>query len=420
MDHPFDEKKLEYLTALAEVKKPIIYGVGPAASLMHALLRARGREVFCFVGDANRGGEFEGCPRRSVYDLLLEELEDKFVILTTKSPTTLAVDWSQARNNLKSLGLLSKKDFFDPYPVSQLTCLDANLGHNQPGGEHWPGFKTCLGSGSPEARTIVTLGASTTDSFLSRYSAYFLSWPEFLGRRLAAAGARVNLFNGAVIDYTSSQELIKLIRDVIPQAPDTVISFSGISDFNKYIPPEKEAVYGANADFKSMLNRCRRPFLSRSTELFYSTGQQHFLEHAHWRDKGDLGGEISFGLRNDKTGARFWVDNMRMMHALGREFGFTFIGILQPSVYTLQNSKFQALNQKHINTRWGCQLERKMRRCYDQARELIAEYQYILDYTSIFDAVDDYVYCDYAHVIPEANQIIAARIHEDLRRLEVI
>ena len=121
---------------------------------------------------------------------------------------------------------------------AEFTLLDPLLGyaHSDDEGQqniymphsYLPGF-IAYGTETPdsfERPIIVTLGGSTTDPVFP----WGISWPEQLARYLAQNKLPGTVINGGVGGYSSSQELFKLIRDVIELKPDILITYNGAND----------------------------------------------------------------------------------------------------------------------------------------------------------------------------------------------
>ena len=262
-----------------------------------------------------------------------------------------------------------------------------------------PGFAVYGDSNKVKLR-IVTLGASTTDPCIND----FASWPEHLFNMLKDRGIKSVIYNGGHSAYSSSLELTKLIRDIIPLKPDIVISYGGIGDFIYVISDETTVL-------------CKRPF----------------LHHFHVDYFGNMiNDEVIYGLQNDKTIDRFWIDNMRMMNSICMEFGIKHLGVLQANPYS------EGLPSKHLDANWkifishtyshvpwgneivnnACD-ENYLRRIYDKVEPQIENIPYIYSFRHIFSGIDD-VYYDGAHVLERGNEIIAAHMYETLKAMNCI
>ncbi len=65
---------------------------------------------------------------------------------------------------------------------------------------------------------------------VGEYNTAVTNWTEWLEIILREKSYSVEVLAGGIQGYASSQELLKLIQDVLILRPDLVISFSGIND----------------------------------------------------------------------------------------------------------------------------------------------------------------------------------------------
>jgi hypothetical protein len=111
--------------------------------------------------------------------------------------------------------------------------------------ESRPGFVVYGADGDPGQPVLVTLGGSTTDH---QYNPEH-NWPRQLAGVLQRQGRPTAVYNGGVFGYRSDQELLKLLRDVLPLAPDVVVAFDGINDLSPLerplVHPEVASAYNA-------------------------------------------------------------------------------------------------------------------------------------------------------------------------------
>ena len=328
-----------------------------------------------------------------VLEFAYDDPNSYFVMVIEPRRTFAQIQRELASCNLVegiNYNLVCYKNFYEAYTP----MLDAHLMYGRI--HELPGFAVVGDSGKARLR-IAVLGASTTD----QYTNDFASWPEHLHRMLKENGIETVIYNGGHSAYSSSLELTKLIRDVIPLEPDIVISYGGIGDFIYVVTDESTGL-------------CRRPFLHHFHAEFYNNMTN---------------GEAIFGLQNDKAIDRFWVDNIRMMNSICREFGIKHLGVLQANPYS------DGLPSKHIDANWrifvthtyshlpwcdevvsNASDENYLRRIYDNVESLIESIPYIHSFRRIFDGIDD-VYYDGAHVQERGNEIVAARMYEALKAM---
>lgn len=100
--------------------------------------------------------------------------------------------------------------------------LDVNNGYNV----KWKDEKSLIRLGNGKGKKIAILGGSTSDAKLYPEK----SWPEMLEKIIAKENKDVDLYCGGVQGYVVSQEMTKLIRDILPINPDILIIYSGLND----------------------------------------------------------------------------------------------------------------------------------------------------------------------------------------------
>ncbi|WP_424832217.1 SGNH/GDSL hydrolase family protein [Ruegeria sp.] len=185
-----------------------------------------------------------------------------------------------------------------PYEEPDYSVYDPFLGYSKksnaiPGYDIWPpgeGFKD-------KDIVILTIGGSTTDFGSAR-------WPAFLGEILISQGVNTVILNGGVAGYSSSQELIKVLRDLPSIKPDIVVSLSGINDFTwGHTRPEFPLLHS--------YQRRVAEYLCESTDAF-----------------DDWVGGIPH--RSDKS--EVWLRNIRLMRALCTDADAQILCCLQPTM----------------------------------------------------------------------------------------
>jgi hypothetical protein len=387
----------------------IIHGANREGVELHRRLREMNIHVIYFVADIPFSDTFDSLPLRSMYDLMFETMEDKFVFVVGSYPPGSLYDagWNQQSaffiaENIQFHSLLSQGGTYTQHNVH--VQLDAHLGNNIYRGEK-QGIRIWGNWDAQQAVKIVTLGGSTSDPFFADYSELYTSWSEMLYLRLQTFIPNITIACGGIVAYASTQELLKLIRDIVPQNPDLVIDFSIVNDLFKYFS------YSSELDGSiEKKNHHKRPFLSFPTERFYRFAQENAVHNKLTEDARP----VCFGVRDERNAVEFWIDTMRMMHALGQEFGFEFLGILQPNAATYRDGAVESFYT------WGNPTFMQRKETYQLARERIAAYPYLLDYTTIFNELDENPYMDGAHVQPHGNRTIAEHMHQDILRLGLL
>lgn len=255
--------------------------------------------------------------------------------------------------------------------------LDLNLGYSYKEGEKYPGF-VVYGEENENDYKVVTLGASTTDGNIN----WDKSWPCFLYERISEK-KKVTVYNGGIAGYSSGQELIKLIRDVIPLKPDLVIVYDGHIDIG-------------NTD-------TRKPYAFPYLEKIFKFAGENMNGLTE-------GIETDTGIVRMNTAFENWLSNIEIMQAVTSLRGIRFLSFIQPSRLIMGGSKVDRWRFSHISF-W---LEGYLKPYLDfkreiQDRRIEDSHEYITDLTGIFDDNPE-VYMDAVHVYEKGNEIIADAI----------
>ncbi len=287
--------------------------------------------------------------------------------------------------DLEHLGLKRGENFRTVHyneSLRQEYRLDANLGYNLILDGELPGFKNFGAKESKE--TVITLGNSTSDPELYP----FKSWSEILGEILINENLHIKVLCGAVSGYMSPQELIKLIRDVIPLHPQKVICYEGFQDIN------------------NMFRNTSFPFISP-----YQKELLHSLNIDKWIDIYYTKG-YSYGIDGRCTPYYLWKNSMRMMHAICKEYNIEFIGILQPCIYNKIHCLGKRDWEKVLHYELRDDLLKWFQQFFDEYEKDCSRLNYIHDFTNIFNEMDA-IYLDNCHVTETGNHVIARKIYSD-------
>jgi lysophospholipase L1-like esterase len=265
--------------------------------------------------------------------------------------------------------------------------------------------------------TIAVLGGSTSDI------SYEGSWLRPFFNLLK--NNEVLLVSAAMSGYSTSQELLKLIRDVIPQNPDVVISLNGVNDLGfmhtsspKFPLMHKYQVnigeylvrkFGAESKASSFLNKYsaigRKP-----------TGMNSSLSL----------GSLILGYENDISPSESWFRNLKMAKALCDSFSIKYIAFLQP-VFGIgkykgtKEDENSFLDYAHsMNLVHGKKYNFCLNSFYRNARKVTLELDdYIIDFVDVFEGHHD-VYSDARHPNTKGNDILAKNIFKSLKEKKIL
>lgn len=320
------------------------------------------------VDDRNDCGRIiSNYPIRVLEEVIKEK--NYYLLLSNESKKECA-------RKLKAIGLKKGLDYnyttLFSWGSIKKSMWDMNLGYTYDEGSKYPGFAV-YGEENKANYKIAILGNSTTDDNFTDFNGK--CWPAFLYEKCKSSG--VTIYNGGSNGYTSTQELIKLIRDVLPLKPDMIIVYDGFIDICE------------NAD---------KPFaFSYLNKL---------LEDA--RNGREI--EIYKGMEREGSIFQNWLSNIVLMQAVAKASGSKFLAFAQPSrfyiekenicEYFLSSTWFWDETAKNQHLAFKKELKQQC---------LMCGYDYIYDLTDIFDDKED-VYIDSCHLYDEGNEIIADEI----------
>lgn len=218
-------------------------------------------------------------------------------------------------------------------------------------------------------------------------------WPRYFGEMITERKAcKLLLFNGAVQGYSTSQELLKLLRDIPAINPEVAVSFSGIND----------------AGFFHMIPR--HPFV----HSYQKTVAQYLLKTA------DAYEGFTFGVPWSSVDTwRIWIQNMRLMNAVCKVYETRFFGFLQPTMvyggYEPNEEEKKAMEEYAYRffPGSGMSYHEQVTTFYDHVRAEIESDSLLQDY--LFDLSNLYkgmtgLYRDYRHQNDEGCRLIADEV----------
>lgn len=369
------------ITDAVSSKRVVIYGCGFTGAFMLDLMEEMGKEILFFLDrDLNKQKSgFFGYAVKAPEEVLYEDLSDVIVIVSVGNTAKIEVI-----NVLINLGLKEGENFIIAFEerYEPFDSVDPFLGYARSTCQN--GFK-CMSSYNAGSRNLICLGGSTTD-----YSSLGVkSWPEYLSDVLFRNELHWNVWNGGVCGYTSSQELLKLIRDGLEINPSLVISYSGYNDLQ--FSPSLGNTYIYDIWEKAVSIDIKKETLCSLPEKSL---------------------KVSYGSKTHLDSAEYWYRNENIMSNICEGFGIHFIAILQPSVYT--GSSACAFHNKKL-----FQLRKTKEQYLRQSEKMknlvrMGPKDNILDFTALFDTYND-IYFDACHVFEHGNKIIAEAIYQTLQ-----
>ncbi len=237
--------------------------------------------------------------------------------------------------------------------------------------------------------------------------------PSLLAKELAAHQIKAEITNFGEVAYVHTQELIELALQLQRgNVPDIVIFYDGYNDV--YAALQNRVAGFSQFEWKRELeynistryNKLKKVFLLNSLDRFY-LGK--FIK--------SLSNSLSYKQpfsQESKTLAKdiieVYLNNIKIIDALGKAYGFRPLFYWQPVIYTKNNlTPFE----KGFATEPLGSLYHEAHAVMKANHGEFAHYHFY-DISGLFAAAKNPVYIDYCHVNEDANRIIAARITGDL------
>lgn len=296
-----------------------------------------------------------------------------------------------------------------------VSYLDPLLGfaHNpdkHPVLQEIPGFVEYRTSSTEEEITVVALGGSTTDALTGLYlnqpevdTENPDNWVKSLADLMGSSGINGRVLNGGVAGYSSNQELIKMIRDVLPKRPDVVICLEGVNDAGFFHScREHPMVHHYQKKVFDKISEGPSYFLLPNTLSMLNRGLQgkrRTIEGVH------------YGAKVEMRPALQWERNIRLMHACAEEYGVAYLVFLQPllgyGTYDMNDQERQWLEKK------GEGYLEKIQSFYQEASRISRKYPYCIDLTDAF-ANSREVYLDARHQNAHGIDVLAGAVFDHL------
>ncbi len=244
---------------------------------------------------------------------------------------------------------------------------------------------------------IFVLGGSTSDPFLAIRKKE-PPWTKYL--YLNCRELRdCEVWNAGVGGFGSAQELIRLVRDVLPRKPELIVSMHGPNELNRI----------RRSPFTTGMQNDRAKALSRSGKIWYGNVMPNALAAlAYVRRKDDTPArlqEIYYGFDyRDRSPYENWLANVEMMQAMSESQGSAYYVVLQPLVgwgeYQPDPEVLKAGKRKQT-------YYDNVREFYVEATAACARMDFCIDASRVFDGDSRNLYTDIRHPNDAGNKLIA-------------
>lgn len=372
-------------------KKIIIYGTLNKFLSIYNYFRVLGLES-CIIGFVNEDTSYkkthlESVEILSIYDLLYYK-DNACIILASNNNNQACYNIGRVcrmTTFIWSFDTAQKADIIDPL-----------LGYSRSGDfEGYVVHKYC--DESKEFLKIMITGGSTTDDTFSNQK----SWPSFLSEILKKRNISHAIYNGGIVGYNSSQELLKTIRDVNILKPHIVISYSGINDFyrgtNDFIHP-----YIPLHISKNII-----PIIEKNIAT---------VEEKNTNSNMCSPTKIGYGLESCNSGGLIWYNNMTRMRAISVNEKASFYGILQATVFS-DGYLLDPILDKYIRLQHSQEALNIIKENIKIAQKLIVNQKDIYSLENIFRYKKDIFY-DHCHCSENGNYMIAKGVFKLLTNNE--
>lgn len=310
-----------------------------------------------------------------------------------------------AEANSKTQGLAPGYGALDPH-------LGYAHGDNFPQLKRIPGFVVYGEENDPEAIRIVALGSSTTDP-----TTFLLgdhgpdNWPKVLQDLCHAKGKKCVVYNGGIGGFTSSQELLKFIRDVLPMKPDVVVSLNGGNELYHY---SSKFPFTHHYQLR-LMNKLVGKHQHHLNGYFPNT----IFIFNYLLNKRKNTFPIHEGTAYDITPAQIWEMNTRTLSAIAKEYGIHYYVFLQPLV-GVGNYISSAADQAYLTTHEETEkYVTFLTELYTAAKDSCSKKDYCVDLTALFDGKKD-LFADPRHPNREGDRLIATEIYNQLELKKAI
>jgi len=257
------------------------------------------------------------------------------------------------------------------------------------------GGSTLWGTGSPDWGTI----------------------PSLLAEMYEKAGRPVCVWNYGESAWVSTQQVVKLLLELkrTDRKPDLVLFYDGINDvFASW--------QSGGLDVHQNFDRIKAQFETRGEakegtfNYLLLTNTLQLLQRTAARRRPDAGrGDMQ---RAAEATATHYFRNIDVVDVLAKHYGFAYAFFWQPVIFT--DAKPLTAEEKGIrgsrSKAWPG-AEQIYQSTYERVRA--ADRRNLFYIADTFDSYKGNLYLDFAHVPPEGNRLVAARMYEILQRLRL-
>lgn len=371
------DRDLNFIIQKTQGKKVILYGTGDITKDIMCKLECLDIKVSYCVYSNNTDVKSVTCDVHNILSILEEEAP--FYVIICEGNEALV------SSELEELGLSYLDDYclwFNAagFHVTQREFpLDVNLGYSMAYKKGvTPNGLIIYGDLNTASTIVAVLGGSTSDGTVYKWKC----WSEFFYEECIKEEINVALINAAVAGYSSSEELLKFYRDILQYQPDIVISYSGINDRNSIQPY-------ANSYQNKLFDILRK---KKINQLYNNNSVNR----------------VNYGCSNEMCGgAKKWIQNQRLMHAMAKENDIKYFAIYQPNLISKKRGPIDEVTYYYIQE---SEIDNR-KSIEDSFEEYSREIDYVIDARKWLDNYDG-LFLDYCHLSEEGNRILGECIYK--------
>jgi hypothetical protein len=272
-----------------------------------------------------------------------------------------------------------------------------------------------------------------------------------LERESAATSGQVEVINGGISHFSSDQEYLRLIADLLRFEPDLVIAYDGWNDAQLLpatiagAPRTRPYRTASQADNEDRVNASLSP--GGSFGLFAKLSSRRLLEGlirfstfrvAHYaidriadafHDPGnDPSHDSPYSPEQSVEAAHVYMENRERMLFIAKQKGFHFASFLQPIV-GIDGKTYTATEASYAPPAGGVVRQereifyrtvRPLLRTFSETNELSGRYCMADISTTSFAGISDTVYSDTGHLLANGNELVAQHILSELKRCKLL
>lgn len=263
----------------------------------------------------------------------------------------------------------------------------------------------------PGAVRVVFLGGSTAFGYQvsSDERVYSAVVQRLLRESPALAGRRVEVWNAGVVGYCSAQELVLLATRIVDYRPDLVVLLDGYNDFNYgrlVLPGTKEILPPLFYDVDQRLADGARPWLVAMRQSAFFRRLEEIGRH-----RREPVSPFHRTFDNVAVASAQYRSNLEKIARVARAFGAKVVLAPQPELFHRRGRipvEEQKLRAKLDEWGYGRIATGQYGTYVEQAAAVAREQSLaFVDTRPAFDAVDEAVFTDAAHLSDRGNELLA-------------